>query len=433
MKPKLIIVLAFVSVCWLLSSTIWEIKLDGTGNFTTIQEGINASSHADTVLVYPGTYFENISAHQKHDLHIVGSGADVTTIDGGENGHVVAISFSTASISNFTITNSGNDPGYSCGIFTSHSRVVIESNIIVNNCYGISASSTSNVIIYGNKIINNDGFYVINVSSSIAHISFNLVTVESWIGIYNNIWSSTTLLNNTIVGSNDSIGLLLVTSVPLSVRNNIISNFEYGILIMGEQQSVVSLVDIAYNDVWGNSILNYLEEYYIGTNFYSHPFHPQPGTGEIHEDPSFVDPFYGDYHLQVDSPCIDAGDPGSPLDPDGTIADMGALYFPQEVGIDQNIVNNFNVELSNFPNPFNPFTIISFNLPKDFERDIELEIYNIKGQKVKQLVRDQLPAGQQSVAWDGRDENYKQVSSGIYFARLKAGDVEVGRKMLLIK
>ncbi|KPJ73366.1 hypothetical protein AMJ52_03810, partial [candidate division TA06 bacterium DG_78] len=66
------------------------------------------------------------------------------------------------------------------------------------------------------------------------------------------------------------------------------------------------------------------------------------GTGNIDADPLFADTANGDYHLSwinfpiedsTKSPCIDAGDPASLLDPDSTIADMGALYFSQEVGI----------------------------------------------------------------------------------------------------
>jgi len=59
-----------------------------------------------------------------------------------------------------------------------------------------------------------------------------------------------------------------------------------------------------------------------------------PGTGNINADPLFVYPFYFDCHLQSTSPCIDAGDPASPLDPDSTIADMRAYYFHQTIALD---------------------------------------------------------------------------------------------------
>ena len=61
-------------------------------------------------------------------------------------------------------------------------------------------------------------------------------------------------------------------------------------------------------------------------------------------DPLFVDPFNGDYHLQANSPCIDAGDPTSPPDPDFTVADIGAFYY------DQGIVPSITVTLT----PQNP-------------------------------------------------------------------------------
>lgn len=53
------------------------------------------------------------------------------------------------------------------------------------------------------------------------------------------------------------------------------------------------------------------------------------GVGNITGNPLFVNPAVNDFNLQAGSPCIDAGDPGSPLDPDSTRADMGALYFDQ--------------------------------------------------------------------------------------------------------
>ncbi|MCF7794702.1 MAG: T9SS type A sorting domain-containing protein [Candidatus Cloacimonetes bacterium] len=87
---------------------------------------------------------------------------------------------------------------------------------------------------------------------------------------------------------------------------------------------------------------------------------------------------------------------------------------------------------NNFPNPFNPQTNISFNLPS--ADHVVLNIYNIKGQKVKQLISNKLAAGKHSMVWNGRDDNNKQTASGVYFYRLSASKYKsITRKMLLLK
>jgi FlgD Ig-like domain len=90
------------------------------------------------------------------------------------------------------------------------------------------------------------------------------------------------------------------------------------------------------------------------------------------------------------------------------------------------------VHLSNYPNPFNPQTTIYYGISElSF---VELIVYNIKGQKVKQLVDDQFPAGQYSVVWNGKNENGKNVSSGVYFYKMKLGGRYTStRKMILLK
>jgi flagellar hook assembly protein FlgD len=87
--------------------------------------------------------------------------------------------------------------------------------------------------------------------------------------------------------------------------------------------------------------------------------------------------------------------------------------------------------LSNYPNPFNPTTNISFNL--SFESDVSLSIYNIKGQLVKQLVNEQLSAGPHTIEWNGKDSNNKSVSSGIYYYKISSGKDSAINKMLLLK
>jgi hypothetical protein len=87
---------------------------------------------------------------------------------------------------------------------------------------------------------------------------------------------------------------------------------------------------------------------------------------------------------------------------------------------------------SNYPNPFNPSTTIEFSLPK--ESNVELSVYNIRGQKVKTLVKDEFESGKHSVIWFGKDNNNKKCSSGIYFYQLKVnGKSKSVKKCLLLK
>ena len=84
-----------------------------------------------------------------------------------------------------------------------------------------------------------------------------------------------------------------------------------------------------------------------------------------------------------------------------------------------------------YPNPFNPTTNISFSLHKD--TNVSLEIYNIKGQKVKTLAQGNYQAGVHNLSWHGVDEDGRSVSSGIYFTRLITNEKQVIRKMVLMK
>ncbi len=89
------------------------------------------------------------------------------------------------------------------------------------------------------------------------------------------------------------------------------------------------------------------------------------------------------------------------------------------------------IEITNFPNPFNPETTLFFSLPN--EQKIELTVYNLKGQKVRKLVKGQFSAGQNSIVWNGKDDSGKQVSSGVYLYKLETADKIISKKMLLLK
>lgn len=91
-----------------------------------------------------------------------------------------------------------------------------------------------------------------------------------------------------------------------------------------------------------------------------------------------------------------------------------------------------NKLIGNYPNPFNPETTISFSVAQTLS-SVELAIYNIKGQKVKQLVCDQLSAGQHSVVWNGMNGKGESVTSGVYFYKLKTDNFEKTNKMILLR
>ncbi|MFC2080423.1 T9SS type A sorting domain-containing protein [Bacteroidota bacterium] len=283
----------------------------------SIQTAIDASSDGDTILVAPGIYYENIEVLKKNDLTILGSGSDITIINGSGNGHAVVFNVASGKISKFTITNSGNDYGHYAGIFTSQASVFIEENIINSNNNGISISSNSDVIINRNQICNNSGRKSIGFSSSNGNVSNNLIINNSSHGIYA-FNSSLKIHNNTIIGNGDHFAITLNPIDTQIVVNNIITNYKYGIMVLGDSVSLSGLVKISYNNLWKNSEANYWEEYGVYyildewssvQNSYSGIFSPQPGNGEIQRDPIYVNPEIGDIRLSAISPCINAGNP----------------------------------------------------------------------------------------------------------------------------
>jgi len=106
-------------------------------------------------------------------------------------------------------------------------------------------------------------------------------------------------------------------------------------------------------------------------------------------------------------------------------------HRPSAVGERQHHLN-LTYDLSqNYPNPFNPATTIHFSLGKN--EFVELEVYNILGQKIRTLVHEYKYAGQHTIHWDGLDNNGKNIASGLYFYTIKAGNFIKTNKMVLLR
>jgi hypothetical protein len=87
--------------------------------------------------------------------------------------------------------------------------------------------------------------------------------------------------------------------------------------------------------------------------------------------------------------------------------------------------------LQNSPNPFNPNTVIGYYLPERCQ--VNLEIFDVKGARVKVLVSGSQGEGDHRVDWNGRHDNGADLPSGVYFYRLRAGKTTLSRKMILLR
>lgn len=475
----LIVVMVFLTA----SSTIRNVP----GSYPTIQDGISASIDGDTVLIQPDTYIENIDFNGKAIMvtsnFIFDSDSSTITqtiIDGDSLATVVSFHSGEDALSilaYLTITNGfgtggyGDGGGITCnrssptilgcnihsntvvdgyggGIHCLFGEPIIKSNVIHNNIAldvnvgyasgggiwvrngapdvidniihdnfassragGVGGSDSLYIarnIIYGNTCSSYGGGIQTNASKS--YIEYNLIygnEASHGGGIcfqaYGPASAFPASANNTIYGNRASLGggIYCHSQTEGLIVNSII----YGNTDDNIYDAGVSNLSVTYSDVEGG----------------------YDGTGNIDDDPMFIDPLIHDFHLQAESPCIDAGDPASPIDPDSTRADMGAYYFDQPTGIDEShfVIPRFYLE-PNYPNPFNASTTIRYSLPTASK--VKIEIFNILGNKIETLVDNKLPAGYHQVIWDASKH-----STGLYFCRIKADNFVESNKMLFLK
>ncbi len=441
--------------------------------FSSIQEAINYSCNSDTVLVQPGIYYENINFNGK--TIIVASNflttrdtsyISQTIIDGNHSTSVVSIENAEEAgtkLCGFTIRNgrgTGDWPSVrGGGIHVSNLAQPEISFCYIhdNSCYGdsnrgagIYANSSYtyilNCIIYNN--ISNVGAAIsigngcngvqvneCEIFDNISTYPYNFLSGIIYIG-----YSSNTTILRTLIHHNVGSGIRNYRSDNTNIINCTISdNTGYGIYNSG---------DYSYSDMYAlnsiisyNSVSNVENDTSMGVNNWINCEYSDIleetgqtwfGQGCIDTNPLYFDPTQNNYNLSPESPCIDTGDPNSPLDPDSTIADMGCFYFDQLTGIDDNELPVVNSKLKNYPNPFNPSTTIEFSINNDSR--IELSVYNIKGQKVKTLANNEFERGNHSIIWNGDDESNKFVSSGLYYYKLTVnGKTRAVNKCLLLK
>ena len=337
------------------------------GEQATIQKGIDAAQHGDTVLVANGNYQGVGKRGLRFRSKIIEvrseNGPEYTIIDAENKTYVFSFEGGEGRLSvvdGFTITGGDVDAIY---CYDNASPTIINNIIIGNPGIGIHCQGGSSLI-KNNIITQNDGGGIKCQRASEMEIDGNIImnnTALNGAGIYcvqgNELGKTQTISNNTIIWNSATVwgggGIYCHTSSPKIINNTICFNTTTG--SGGGIYSGFSSTPTVLNTIlWGNTSPEI--ELDRGTIYvtYSDVKGGWPGEGNIAADPLFVDPDNGDYHLQAGSPCIDAGDPDSPNDPDGTRADIGAFYYDQKIPTVLEIVSGDNqsgVIGTNLPGP----------------------------------------------------------------------------------
>lgn len=356
---------------------------------------------------------------------------------------------------------------------------VIEYNSIINNrSEGIGVQDCSPAIHF-NEVRNNTGVGI-NLGNYYGTVRENLVADNHWFGI-GCIGGNPRIIRNTVTGNvttDDGGGMHFADCNP-KIKRNVIAGNSAGngggiSLLRANADSILNntitdnFATLQGGAIYCNNSNPVVQNCILYGNSSSsgsqiHPVNGSTpvvtycdveggwfGTGNIDAVPRFRNTSTGDYHLQshtnpdcgslFDSPCIDAGNPA--LDDDsmgcdwglGTIvSDMGAYGGTlRATGIDDNqaVPKTFYL-LQNYPNPFNPTTSIRYNLPR--RAHITIEIFDLLGARIKVLIDETREAGTHVADWDGRNDRDDPVASGIYLYRLRAGDQNEAKKMLLLK
>jgi len=321
---------------------------------TTIQAGIQAATHGDTVLVAPGTYLENINFQGKNIVvasHFILNNnpqtieeTQILGINPPDPDTASCVVFysgedSTALLQGFTISGGKGTlwidtqlPDYKWrgggGIFIFKSSPTIKNNRLINNFVtnrsGVNGAQGGGLLTYGGNPLIQDNFF----SGNQADYGAGVVIDYSGARVRRNI-----IYRNAGGQAYGGAGIWVIGqgAAPILIENNtIVENASSGTsgAYAGKGGAMfvwLGQVTARNNIIWGNtqSQGGPIFEAEAGRAFvsFSDVEGGFPGVGNIDADPLFTD---DNFNLAANSPCIDSGDPASPLDADGTRSDMGA-------------------------------------------------------------------------------------------------------------
>ena len=370
-------------------------------DYSTIQQGIDAASDGDTVLVASGTYYENIDYKKKNIVVMSHEGSDSTIIDGMANGSVVIMDTTiNAELIGFHLTNGLASAGG--GIKSTAGNIKLKDLIIEGNQadYGYSIIGTmqskitvDDLIVYNNlssQMIIGAGLYFRDASE---------ITINH-----------STLINNFSAEINPAHSLKIFGGTTLTLNNTILWNMDDGNVLESYNGWGNNIINITYSDIEGgvDSVLQTGD----GTSLINW------SENNIYSDPLFCDPDSSNYTLAENSPCIGTSQDG---------ANMGALGVGcEEILYNENVTLPSQYSLHTYPNPFNPVTTILFSTPQ--LGLVFIRVYDITGRELETLANSNFNPGNYRFNW-----NASVYPSGIYFVKMIAGEFQSTQKLILVK
>jgi hypothetical protein len=402
--------------------------------YPTIGAALGAALPGDEIFVAPGTYSPPSGESfpltmSTNGVKLFGSGMGITVLDAqGTAGVIRHTATNGGRVSGFTITGGLAPDGG--GIHVTAGNAEIDHNLIVGN----GAEDRGSGILLDRP----SGPAIAPwIHHNVVWENFDATPADEGDphGVFH-FGQTFGVVEHNLIGRSDGNGLLTVTGATPSLRHNIfIENGIVGPPARGRGICWTSGTppSLFHNLFFANVLAAIL--WPAGGGNMSGAFANSVSStdlvyGNLDANPLLVDPDGGDFHLQSESPAIDAGDPALPLDPDGTIADLGPFFFDQGgTGAPPGPLHDFRIAVA--PNPFQSVTSVSFAHERG--ASVGAEVVDVRGRLVRRLDGGACTAGTCRLEWDGRDESDARVAGGVYLVRVTVDGVARSTPVLLLR
>ena len=290
------------------------VALDGSGDFSSLQEAVDSAGKGDTVFITAGVYPQDLTIHSKEKVKIVGAGVDKVVLQG--RGQMVGVlhvgkwpyGATDIEISGLTINEHG---GHALGVFNGNRIVLRQLHVkgmvfsqqvqdvrIEDSVIGGSETtglhfSDSHAVLVGNVIHDND--YGVNVTGkSSIRLERNVITRSLFEAVVIGDQSAAVLANNTLVKNGG--GATFLGASRIEAMGNIVSFNKVGFLFAPSSQAR-----------GGYNLLFNTEADYMRAGSPNRPAPELKAATDIFADPRFVDAEHNDFHLRHDSTLLDVG------------------------------------------------------------------------------------------------------------------------------